>query len=53
MVASGELMISWTPILIVPVGYTNIPFYDILFRLEIPEIAIASYSQPQLVVASG
>ena len=33
--------------------YTNFPFYSILIRLEIAELAIVSYSQLQLVVASG
>ena len=53
VLASGQLLISWTPSLIVLVEYTNSPCYTILIRLEIAEIAIASYKQLQLVVASG
>ena len=53
MVASGKLVICWTPSLIVLIEYINFHFCTILIRLEIAELAIASYSQLQLVVVSG
>ena len=39
--------------LIVVVKQTNFPFYTFLIQLEIAELAIASYSKLQLVIASG
>ena len=44
LVASGFLVISWTPSLNVVVEYTNFSFYTILILLEIAEFAIASFS---------
>ena len=44
LVASGKLVISWTPSHIELVEYTNFPFYTIFLWLEIAEIDIASYS---------
>ena len=51
--ASGYLGISQTSGLVVFVEQSNFPFYTFLIRLEIAELAIASYSQLQLVIASG
>ena len=44
-VASGQLVISWTPNLIVLAEQTNSPIYIVLIQLEIVELAIASCSQ--------
>ena len=53
MVASGKLVLSKTLSLIVLADYTNFLLYTVLIQLEIAELAIASYSYLQLVVASG
>ena len=52
VVASGWLVISQTPSIIVLAEYTNYPIYTVLIQLGIDELAKASYSLLQLVVAS-
>ena len=44
VVASGYLVNSQTPSLIILVEQTNFPFYTTLIQLEIAELAKASYS---------
>ena len=44
VVARGKLVISYTHSLIVLVESTSFPFYTILIRLEIAELAKANYS---------
>ena len=48
--ASGQLVTRYNQRLVVLIDYTNFPFYNVLIRLEIAELAVASLQQ---VVATG